>query len=153
MLKKFLRLAALGFVTGMAVGNIIAIISSYLMGGEVLIFSPVLLQRAGSPAAALAIQTIMSGVIGATGMGGVILYDFESWGMLRTVLVHYCIIIAFVLPIAVGLGWIDPDPLSILAMAAVEAAAYAVIWVIMHLKYRAEVKQLNELIAKSPAVR
>ena len=153
MLKRFLKLAAAGFVLGMAVGNLIAIITSYMTGGEVLIFSPALLQRAGSPAAALAIQTVLSGVIGAVGMGGVIFYDFEDWGMLRTALVHYLIVIAFVIPIAIALGWTDPEPRSILAMCAAEAAAYAVIWVIMFLRYRSEVKRLNELIAENHATR
>ena len=45
MLKRTLQLAFTGFILGMAIGNIIAIVSSYAAGGEVLAFSPELLEK------------------------------------------------------------------------------------------------------------
>ena len=60
MLKRTLQLAFTGFILGMAIGNIIAIVTSYAAGGEVLAFSPELLEKTGSAAAALLLQTLLS---------------------------------------------------------------------------------------------
>lgn len=149
MKMKLLKLAAFGFVLGMAVGNLIAIISTTLISGETIVFSDALLAKAGSPAAALTLQTLFSGVLGAIAMGGVILYDVESLGLLATAALHYAIIMAAYFPIAINLGWIDVTFTYIAVMTLIMAAAYAVIWLIMYARYRAEVRELNQLLEKA----
>ena len=146
MLKTLFKLTAFGFILGMAVGNLIAIISSTLIDGETLIFSDYLLVKAGSPAAALTIQTLLSGLLGAVGMGGVTLYEVDRLPMLWTCIIHYAIIIAAYLPIALSLGWLEPSPRPVLFMLFLQAVAYAIIWLIMYVKYRAEVRELNALL-------
>jgi hypothetical protein len=104
MIKKTALLAIAGFVTGMAIGNIIAIISTYLEGGEALVYSPQLLAWAGNPALAMAIQTLFSGILGAVAMGGVILYDVDRLPMLWTCVLHYGLIILTYIPMHMH-GW------------------------------------------------
>lgn len=145
MIQKIIKLAATGFIIGMAVGNLIAIITSYAGGGEILIFSDALLAKAGNAANALAIQTFFSGLLGSVSMGSVIFYDMDDWSMTRVVITHFFVIFAVYLLIAPNLGWISSST-EIVIMFLVMAVAYFIIWVIMYLRYQAMVRQLNDLI-------
>lgn len=139
MIAKTLRRAGLGFLIGMAVGNIIAALT-----GMDMIVSDVLVQRAGSIQAALLLQTLLSGVIGAAGMAGMTLYELEHWSLLLTMVVHYLLYMIVFLPIALFLGWITTVPEAIV-MAAILAAVHMSIFLIMCAYYRAQVREINRL--------
>ena len=139
MLAKTLKRAGFGFILGMAVGNLIAALS-----GHPNIVSPLLLERAGSLPAALLWQTVLSGVIGAAGFGGAVLYDVERWPLLLADAMHYVSYMIVFLPIAFFLGWTEKAG-EAAVMAVILLAAHTVIFLIMCARYRAEVKELNEL--------
>ncbi len=148
MIKRTIKLALYGFFIGMAIGNMILIISSLADGGGSITFSRELLRLGGSAAGAFAVETVFSGLHGAICMAGVILYDLESWSMTRVVITHYLIIMASYLSVGAMLGWYSFDPLTILMMAALMALGYFIVWIIMYLRYNAEVGALNEMINK-----
>ena len=139
MLVQTLKRAGFGFVLGMAVGNLIAALT-----GHPNIVSPALLERAGSLSNALVWQTLLSGLLGAAGMGGVSLYELEDWPLLRTTMVHYAIYIVTFILCALALGWCE-RPAEFLVMAAIMAAIHFTIFLIMCARYRAQVRELNEL--------
>ena len=146
MLKRTLRLAFTGFILGMAIGNIIAIVSSYAAGGEVLAFSPELLEKTGSAAAALLLQTLLSGLMGAVSFGGVILYEIDSLPLPAVSIIHCAMILAVYYPIAFSLYWLKPTVRDTGTMGSIMIAAYAVIWLIMYVCYRMEVREMNDLL-------
>ena len=146
MLKRTLQLAFTGFILGMAIGNIIAIVSSYAAGGEVLAFSPELLEKTGSAASALLLQTLLSGLMGAVSFGGVILYEIDSLPLPAVSIIHCAMILAVYFPIAFSLYWLEPTLRDAGMMGCIMIAAYAVIWLIMHVRYRMEVREMNELL-------
>ncbi len=139
MLVKTLKRACLGFVIGMAVGNLIAALT-----GHPGLVSAALLERAGSPAAALLWQTLLSGLIGFAGFAGVSYYDVERWPLLLTALVHYATFLAVYLCVAFALGWLSTAAEALL-MAAIMAVIYLIIFFILCARYRAEVRKLNEM--------
>lgn len=151
MIKRIIKLALIGFVVGIAFGNIIAMISSYMTEGHVLVFAPSLEAKAGSAAMALTIQTLFCGILGAICFAGVILYESERLGLLITAVLHFLICLAPFYPIAFTLGWIRPVASDIITWFFIEAAAYFVVWLIMYIKYRIEVRELNKLLASEPA--
>ena len=147
MIKKILKLAVIGFVIGMAVGNIIAITVSFAQGGEVLVFAPQLLEKTGGSAAgALALQTFMSGLLGAVNFGSVILYDLEKPPLTLVSITHCAICLAAYFPIAFCLCWIHPDVRECGMMACIMIAAYMVVWLGMYVRCRMEVREMNELL-------
>lgn len=151
MIKQVLKLALMGFVLGMAIGNIIAIIASFLTQGEALVFAPQLQEKVGGAATALALQTLLSGVLGAAGLGGVALYKSENLGLLAATSIHFAICIAAYYPIAFFLEWIRPVFSDVITWFIIEAVAFFVIWLIMYIKCQIEVRQLNELLRKETA--
>lgn len=146
IVKKIIKLAAIGFLVGMAVGNLIAIIFSYFSGGETLVFAPELVEKTGSAAGALALQTLMSGLLGAINFGSVILYDLERPPLTLVSIIHCTICLAAYFPIAFYLHWISPAAKGIGLMACIMIAAYMVIWLIMYVRCRIEVRKMNELL-------
>lgn len=139
MIVKTIKNAAFGFILGMAVGNFIAA----LTGAEMLV-APSLVKRIGSWQAAVLVQTLLSGVIGAAGMGGMSFYDIERWSLLRTALTHYALCIAVCLPVALFLSWID-NLVDFLVIITMMGIGYMIIFFIMYAYYKKQVKELNEL--------
>lgn len=151
MFKQVLKLALTGFTIGMAIGNIIAIITSFMTQGEALIFAPSLQEKLGSAAMALTLQTLLSGLLGAAGFSGVALYKSENMGLLSATSLHFVICMAAYFPIALFLEWIQPVFSDIIIWFFIEAAAFFIIWLIMYIKYQIEVRQLNELLNNEKA--
>ena len=139
MLRKILKRAGLGFLLGIAVGNLM----TGLLSGPGLVPQQ-LLARIGSPQAAFLLQTLLTGVLGAVSFAGTILYEIEGWPLLRTAVVHYLIIELVYLPIGFLLGWFARAE-EALVWLAICAAAYLMIFLILSLIYRRQVKELNKL--------
>lgn len=139
MLVQTMKRSGVGLVLGMAVGNLIACLT-----GHSNIVSHALLERAGSLSTALLWQTLLSGVIGAAGFGGTVLYDSERLSLLGADALHYVIYMAVFLPAAFFLGWTETAGQAAV-MAAVLLAVHTVIFLIMCARYRAEARELNEL--------
>lgn len=139
MLVKTLKRALTGFVLGMAVGNLIAALT-----GHPNIVSPELLQKAGDLSAALLWQTLLSGVIGAAGMGGTVLYELDRWPLLVIDLVHYALCMAVFIPVSFWLGWCE-KPVELVIMAAIMFAVHFTIFLIMCAIYRKQVRELNQM--------
>lgn len=146
MIKKTVKLALIGFVIGMAAGNIIAIAVSFAAGGDALVFTQKMYDLTGSAAGALAMQTLMSGLIGAINFGAVILYELEGPPLTLVSILHCAICLASYFPIAIFLGWISPTVHDIGMMACIMITVYMVIWLIMYVRYRIEVREINDLL-------
>ena len=140
MLVKTLKRAGLGFFIGVFVGNVI----SALSGWPDAFVTEKLLAMTGGLAPAVLVQTLLSGVLGAVSFAGVSLYDIESWPLLHIALVHYVIIEAAYYPIAFALGWMHAA-MEALIWLLISAVAYLIIYLIMWLIYRRQVKELNTL--------
>ena len=108
MKSRILRRALLGFLVGIAVGNLIVIISGFITEGKILLFDSSLLEKTGSEAGAFLMQTLLSGLYGAIGMGGAIVYELEDWSLLKASVIHYLLSTLSFYPIALYLGWMSP---------------------------------------------
>lgn len=146
MLNNTIKKAAFGFLLGMVVGNVIAFFAS----GFTTVINQVLLARTGSAAAAFMMQTLFSGVYGAIAMAGVSFYEIEDWSLLRTALTHYALITLTYIPIGLYLGWVSADNFALEygIVASSQAVVYLIIFLIMHARFKAEVRKLNEMLAK-----
>ena len=146
MAGRIAKLAGIGFFMGMMIGVIMLLIVSYVQTGGKTLISQYLLDMAGSEANALLLQMAASGVYGAICMAGVALYEIESWGLLKTPIVHYLICTVSFCLIGSSMGWISLNAADIGIVAGTFAVVYLIIWVIMYRRYRSEVDELNEMI-------
>ena len=135
---KTLKRAGIGFMLGVIISDLISILAT-----DSIPVSKTLLDLAGSPRAALLIQFFLPGVYGALCMGTVGLYDIERLPLTLSSLLHCLICIVPFIPLSLFLGWSDSIG-STLIMAAIQVAAYFIIWLIIFLRCRAQIRKLNE---------
>jgi len=146
---SFLKRAGIGFLMGMAVGDLI----SWLTGAfGSSIVSPALLARMNGEAGAIVVQTLLSGLYGMATMGGTVLYDIERWPLALATAVHCLIVAGLYAPIALLLGW-AAGAADVLVMVGILLAAFFLIWLVMYLRYKAQVRGMNEMIQKRGGIK
>ena len=135
MKKKVFKLALIGFFLGMLIGNLISYLSCDKSAQPPVIVSPVLVERTGSVRAAMIVNTLLSGLLGAAAWAGVIFHDPEvfDWGLTKAAVFHFLLIMVFNIPIALYCGWCPPDPVSILIWTGIMTLSYFIVWLIMFL--------------------
>lgn len=86
-------------------------------------------------------QFIGSGLFGAVCMGGTIVYNIESWGLLKATITHYLMVFVSFIIVDTLLGWF---PYNILLITvAIGTVMYFIIWLIQFLIWKRKIKQLN----------
>jgi hypothetical protein len=130
----------LGFLLGAAIGNLIA----WFFGSYV---SSVLVARMGSVPAAILVQSLVSGLYGSFALAGTLFYDIEQWSLTRSSVMHFLVIAVLYVPAAMFLGWTD-SATEILIVEGILLVAYFIIWLVIYLRCRKEVRSLNEMLNK-----
>ena len=144
MKKKLLIRILLGFLLGMAAMLIVPAILSGAPVGTGL-YSDKLLARTGSPEAATVLSLLVMGVFGSLCMGGTLFYELEDWPLACATAAHYLLIaLGYLLPNWL-LCWDMPMKL-LLTIEGFMALGFVLIWLIIYLRYKKEVKELNELL-------
>ncbi len=141
MKTRICGFAGTGFLLGMILGNLIA-----WMTGSIV--SPALVDRVGSRAGAILLQTMVSGLYGAAAVSGMLLYEVDQWSLAKATIVHYLIVAVLYVPMALFLGWAE-SAADILIVEGFQLIAFFLIWLIMCRRYRVEVRKLNELMKNS----
>jgi hypothetical protein len=126
MVNRILKRTLMGFVIGMPVGTLILIFISYTTEGGALLFTPALLERMGNEATALLAQTLLSGVVGAVGMGSACFFDLDGWSVPAAAVAHWAVYTLVFLPIGFFLGWLE-GPVDVLVMAVIFAVVFPVV--------------------------
>ena len=140
MKGKLLVRACIGFLFGIALMFLIPpILNGTPIGGS--IYSEELLQRVGSPEAATAVSLLVMGLFGAFCMGGTLFYEIESWPLALATAAHYLVM---------ALGYLIPNRLLCWNMPVKQLLARegCMIWLIMYLRFRGAVRELNALNEK-----
>lgn len=146
MKKRILIRAGLGFLFGIALGILIAVCMSIVSGDRIQLYSDILLARVGNPMTALLLQFLFSGLYGAICMGGMLVYQIEHWPLLRASTVHFFMTMLPFPPIALLLGWCGGKDLAVII--GIMTVVYFMIWLVMYLIYRAQVRELNQINQK-----
>ena len=145
MLKRTLKRAGIGFLLGMATGNLIAFLSVVIGGGGKIV-SVKAIEMCGGEVEALLLQSFLSGLIGFAGCGGMTFYEMEEWSLLRVMASHLGVVFAVFLPVSYVLGWFA-DLNELLILSGMMLVSYFIVWRIMCARYKKQVKELNELQA------
>lgn len=146
MKKKLLIRCALGFLLGVAAMYIIPSIINHTPINRI-IYTDGLLARAGSPTAAILITLLVMGLFGVLCLGGTLFYEIERWPLALATAAHYLSMsLGYLIPNWL-LGWNMPLKL-LLTIEAFMTLGFILIWLIMYLRYKREVQELNELVKR-----
>ena len=145
MLKKTLKAAGIGFLIGMVVGNVIAILTGNSATGGVTFASPQLLSMAGgNGVVAMLLQSLFSGIYGAACFAGMSFYEIERMPLAAATALHCALIVLLFIPIALFLGWVN-DIGTLLIISGTQLVGFFIIWLIMYFGYKKQIRELNEM--------
>ena len=86
MIAKAFKLGAIGCLLGMIVGVVIVIAKGFATGGGELVLPDSLVAATGSESGALLAHMLISGAFGAIPWAGIVIYEIDSWGLLKQAL-------------------------------------------------------------------
>ena len=145
MLKKTLKAAGIGFLIGVVVGNLIAILTGNSDTGGVTFASQKLLDMAGgNGTVAMLLQSLFSGLYGAVCFAGMSFYEIERMPLALATALHCALIVLLFIPIALLLGWVS-NITEILIIMSIQLVCFFIIWLIMWSIYKKQVKELNDM--------
>lgn len=145
MLKKTLKYALIGFLIGIVIGDVIAIITGSSDTGGVTFASHKLLDMSGgNGVVAMLLQSLFSGLYGAACFAGMSLYEAERMSLAAATALHCAIIVLLFIPISLLLGWCGGIT-EILIIAGIQLVVFFIIWLIMWAAYKKQVNELNEM--------
>ncbi len=130
--NKAVFMSTLGFSLGLMIGAVMYVI--FASDAEM------------SNRGALMAQLIGSGIYGAIAMGGTVVYEIESWSLLRATLTHYITTFASFFVAAFSLKWFDG--LGMLIAFLLFSAAYFVVWIIQYITWKQEIRKINEELSE-----
>lgn len=144
MKKKILFRILWGFPSGIALGQIITILTSLVFGdGGYYPCVPELISMAGSEIGAVALQAFLCGILGAGFAAASVIWEIESWGLVKQTGIYFLVVSAVMLPIAYANFWMEHSLKGVLSYLGIFVLIFAVIWVIEYAVVWWNVKKMN----------
>lgn len=144
MKKKILLRGALGFPLGIAIGYIITIFISMRWGqGYYAPCVPELITVTGSEINAVILQTVLCGLLGISFGASSVIWEMESWSIVKQTGIYFLIAAVIMLPIAYTAYWMEHSMKGFLSYFGIFAAIFVFIWLIQYLINKNTVKKMN----------
>ena len=149
MLKKTLKAAGIGFLLGIVIGDLIALLTGNSDTEGITFASQKLLDMAGgNGTVAMLLQSLFSGLYGAACFAGMSFYEIERMPLAVATALHCALIVLLFIPIALLLGWVSQIETQLI-ISGIQLVCFFIIWLIMYAGFKKQVKELNELQEKN----
>jgi len=149
MKRKVIIRGFLGFPLGVFIGYTITIVTSLIWGNGY--YSPVvpdLVEACKNEINAVALQFVLSGILGAACAAGSAIWENENWSVFKQTILHFLLLSFSMLPIAYFTHWMVHSLMGVLSYFAIFAALYVIIWVIQYLTWKHNIQKINDEIRK-----
>ncbi len=128
MYKKALLMGIIGYVAGCLIGLFFSLANEHFVLAESL---PGIL---------------LGGLPGAIACGTTVVYSIEKWSLLRATVTHFLITMGVIILGSFVLKWFEPWSFTFWLMLTIELAGYILIWLIIYLGYKKQVRKMNEML-------
>lgn len=144
MKKEVLLRGVLGFPLGIAIGYIITILISLRWGqGYYSPCVPELIDRMGSEINAVIVQTVLCGLLGIAFGASSVIWEIDSWSIVKQTGVYFAITSIVMLPFAYVMFWMEHSAKGFLSYFGIFAAIFIFIWIIQYLIGKYTVTKMN----------
>lgn len=126
-------------------GSYFSFAIGYFAYGQWTLCAPGLIDALGETGA-IVLQTALGALFGMLALGGMCVYDIERWSLLCASLVHCLLVLVSYIIVGLILRWFSADAASILIIAGIILAVYAIIWLIMYIAWKREMREMNALM-------
>lgn len=131
-----------GVVAGIALSHVIALFFS-LGSGDYLPCTPALIAACGGTLRAVALQTVLSAVLGAVFGAASVIWNLEHWSIARQTAAYFAVTAAAMLPVAYACCWTERSLPGVLCYGGVYLGIFALIWLCQFLAVWRNVRHLN----------
>lgn len=133
-----------GFVIGALIGQFVQVIISFGYGT----YTPVMdhfLAFFPSTAAAVIVQTALTGLIGITFAWSSLLFDIARWSLLKQYIVHFVITSLVWVPTAMLL-WMPKTSAGTIIFVISYLSSYVITWISQYTASKKDIQQINASI-------
>ena len=99
----------------------------------------------GSELSAVALQTLLCGILGAASAASSLVWTAD-WSLLKRTVVNFLLLTGAMLPIAYVTGWMEHSVKGFLLYFAAFTLIFALIWLCQYLALKRRIKRLNEKV-------
>ncbi len=145
MKKKILLRGILGFPIGVTIGYVITIfISLGRADGSYVPCVPELTEAVESEVYAVALQALLSGLLGAGFAASSVIWEIENWSLTKQSGIYFLTISVIMLPIAYFSYWMEHSVAGFFSYFGIFVLIFAIIWVIQFALGKRNVRKMNE---------
>lgn len=143
-MKKTVSRGLLGVPLGIAINSVIALIVSIAVGdGGYYPYAPSLAAAVGGGLNAAALQTVLSGVLGAVFGAASTIWEKDSWSLVKQTAIYFLLVSAAMFPIAYFTGWMERSLIGFIIYAAMFSAVFLTVWLIQYFRWKAKIGKIN----------
>lgn len=144
MKKAIISRALMGFPAGIAIGQCISLLVSAFLGkGTFQSCVPSFVAAMGSELGAVALQTLLCGILGAASAASSVVWATD-WSLVKRTVVSFLVLTLSMLPIAYITEWMEHSVKGFLLYFAVFTLIFALIWLVQYLALKHKIKKLNQ---------
>lgn len=147
MKKNMILRGLLGFPLGIAIGFIITIMISICVGNG--LFYPVtleLIETMGNELNAVILQTMLCGILGAGFAMASVIWDIDSWSLVKQSGIYFAIVCAVMFPIAYVTNWMKHDVVGILSYVGIFITIFVIIWLSQYFAWKRKIRKMNDTV-------
>lgn len=149
MKKEIIGRGLVGFPLGIALGYVITVLTSLGWGdGSYIPCMPELVSAMGNEIHAVVVQTLLSGLIGTGFAASSVIWEMDTWSLVKQTGIYFLIVSLVMLPIAYFAYWMEHSIIGFCVYFGIFALVFVVLWAIMYIIRRHHVKQMNEKLSK-----
>lgn len=144
MKKNIISRALLGFPLGISIGYIISIVISFIFAnGNYAPCRPELVSMMGNVINAVILQTVFSGVIGATFSACSVIWEIENWSIVKQTGIYFMITALVMMPVAYVLNWMEHSFLGFIKYFGTFVVIFIIVWVLQYMAWKKKINQIN----------
>lgn len=144
MKKKLVLRCLIGAPLGLAISAMITIAISLAIGdGRYYAVVPELAADCGSEINAVLVQAMSAMLYGAVWAGASLIWEQESWSLLRQTVTHLVICSLATFPIAYFLRWMEASLMGIAKYFGIFFGIYLLVWLCQYGSIRRRIRQIN----------
>lgn len=145
MKKKMIKRSLLGFPLGITMGYLITILISLVWAnGYYSSCVPELISIMGNEINAVILQTILCGILGVGFAASSVIWEIDSWSIVKQTGIYFSIISVMMLPIAYFAYWMEHSVVGFLIYFGIFVLIFAFIWIIQFVIGKHNVRRMNE---------
>ncbi len=145
MLRKILLRGSLGTLIGVSVGYLITIILSLCWGhGHYSACVPQLIDIMDSEISAVILQTFLCALLGASFAASSVIWEIESWSILKQSGLYFLISSVVMMPIAYFLYWMEHSVIGFIKYFGVFTLIFIIVWLIQYIIMLINIKNINQ---------